>query len=44
MLNARFTKHEFDVVARPLLQRGVLSAAAFLQRAPGSRRAAFERR
>ncbi len=39
-----FSKHEFDVVTEPLLQQGVLSGTAFIQRLPASRRAAFERR
>jgi diguanylate cyclase (GGDEF)-like protein len=39
-----FTKHEFDVIAEPLLERGALSGTAYLQRVPGSERAAFERR
>jgi diguanylate cyclase (GGDEF)-like protein len=39
-----FTEHEFDVIARPLLGQGALSAAAFVQRVPASQRAAFERR
>jgi diguanylate cyclase (GGDEF)-like protein len=39
-----FSKHEFDVVAQPLLEEGALSATAFIERLPNSRRAAFERR
>jgi CHASE1-domain containing sensor protein len=39
-----FTKHEFDVVADPLLNEGALSGTAFIQRVPDSERAAFERR
>jgi diguanylate cyclase (GGDEF)-like protein len=39
-----FTKHEFDVVAEPLLDGGALSGTAFIQRLPDSERAAFERR
>lgn len=39
-----FTEHEFDVIAEPLLEQGALSGTAFLQRVPGSRRAAFEQR
>jgi diguanylate cyclase (GGDEF)-like protein len=39
-----FSKHEFDVVAEPLLAQGALSATAFIQRLPDSQRAAFERR
>jgi diguanylate cyclase (GGDEF)-like protein len=39
-----FSEHEFDVVARPLLERGALSGTAFIQRLPNSERAAFERR
>ncbi len=40
----RFSKHEFEVVAKPLLQRGALSGTAFIQRLPASQRAGFERR
>jgi diguanylate cyclase (GGDEF)-like protein len=39
-----FTKHEFEVVAEPLLREGALSGTAFIQRVPDSARAAFERR
>jgi diguanylate cyclase (GGDEF)-like protein len=39
-----FSKHEFDVVAAPLLQPGALSGTAFIQRLPNAERAAFERR
>jgi diguanylate cyclase (GGDEF)-like protein len=39
-----FSEHEFDVVAKPLLQQGALSGTAFVQRVPNSKRAAFERR
>jgi diguanylate cyclase (GGDEF)-like protein len=39
-----FTTHEFEIVAEPLLQEGVLSGTAFIQRVPHSQRAAFERR
>jgi diguanylate cyclase (GGDEF)-like protein len=39
-----FSAHEFDVVAEPLLQEGVLSGTAYIQRLPDSQRAAFERR
>ncbi|HVY96820.1 MAG TPA: diguanylate cyclase [Solirubrobacterales bacterium] len=38
----RFTPHEFDVIAEPLLRNGALSATAFIQRVPAARRAAFE--
>jgi diguanylate cyclase (GGDEF)-like protein len=38
-----FTEHEFDVVARPLLETGVLSGTAFIQGVPNSERAEFER-
>ncbi|HEX7058572.1 MAG TPA: diguanylate cyclase [Solirubrobacterales bacterium] len=38
-----FTRHEFEVIAAPLLQRGALSGTVFIQRVPHSRRAAFER-
>jgi diguanylate cyclase (GGDEF)-like protein len=40
----QFSEHEFDVVAEPLLQTGVLSGTAFIQRVPSAERAAFERR
>lgn len=39
-----FSKHEFEVVAGPLLEEGALSATAFIKRVPASERAAFERR
>src|SRR5260221_6981986 len=39
-----FSRHEFDVVAEPLLREGALSGTAFIQRVPSSGRAAFERR
>jgi diguanylate cyclase (GGDEF)-like protein len=39
-----FTRHEFDVIAEPLLDAGALSGTAFIQRLPDSERAAFERR
>jgi diguanylate cyclase (GGDEF)-like protein len=39
----RFTEHEFDVIAEPLLEQGALSGTAYLERIPDSRRAAFER-
>src|ERR1700733_9584491 len=39
-----FSEHEFNVVARPLLEQGALSGTAFIQRLPNSERAAFERR
>jgi diguanylate cyclase (GGDEF)-like protein len=39
-----FSKHEFDVVAAPLLQEGALSGTAFIQRVPDADRASFERR
>src|ERR1700709_744225 len=38
-----FTKHEFDIVARPLLGTGVLSGTAFIQGVRNSERAGFER-
>jgi diguanylate cyclase (GGDEF)-like protein len=38
----RFTKHEFEVVAAPLMHNGALSGTAFIQRVPASRRRAFE--
>ncbi|MBA3866636.1 MAG: diguanylate cyclase [Solirubrobacterales bacterium] len=39
-----FSEHEFDVVAKPLLEEGVLSGAAYIPRVAASQRAAFERR
>jgi len=38
-----FSKHEFDVVAEPLLQEGALSGTAFIQRVPAADRRRFER-
>ncbi|HUB99289.1 MAG TPA: diguanylate cyclase [Solirubrobacterales bacterium] len=35
--------HEFDVVARSLLDDGTLQAAAFIEKVPASERAAYER-
>jgi diguanylate cyclase (GGDEF)-like protein len=39
----RFSPHEFEVVAKPLLREGVLSGTAFIQRLSSSRRASFVR-
>jgi len=39
-----FTRHEFDVMAGPLLHSGGLSATGFLRAVPDADRAAFERR
>lgn len=39
-----FNKHEFDVIADPLLNEGALSGTAYIQRVPDSERVAFERR
>jgi diguanylate cyclase (GGDEF)-like protein len=39
-----FSKHEFDVIAEPLLAHGALSGTAFVQRVPDFQRPAFERR
>jgi diguanylate cyclase (GGDEF)-like protein len=39
-----FSRHEFEVVAEPLLREGALSGTAFIDRLPNSERAAFERR
>jgi diguanylate cyclase (GGDEF)-like protein len=36
-------RHEFDVIARSLLDEGSLEAAAFIQRVPAADRARFER-
>jgi diguanylate cyclase (GGDEF)-like protein len=38
-----FTKHEFEIVAKPLLGAGALSGTAFLQSVRSSERAEFER-
>ena len=40
----RFSQHEFDVIAEPLLEQGALSGTAYVKRVPDSGRAAFERR
>ncbi len=39
-----FNKHEFDVVAAPLLREGALSGTVFVQRVASADRTAFERR
>ncbi|MFN8162466.1 MAG: diguanylate cyclase [Solirubrobacterales bacterium] len=39
-----FSQHEFDIIAKPLLDEGVLSGAAFIPRVTRSRRPAFEAR
>jgi diguanylate cyclase (GGDEF)-like protein len=39
----KFNQHEFDVIAKPLLESGALSGAAFIPVVTGSRRRAFER-
>jgi diguanylate cyclase (GGDEF)-like protein len=39
-----FNRHEFEIIAEPLLQHGALSGTAFVQRVPDAKRAAFERR
>jgi diguanylate cyclase (GGDEF)-like protein len=38
------SKHKFEVIAEPLLQEGVLSGTAFLERVPRDERSAYERR
>ncbi len=38
-----FKEHEFEIIAKPLLEQGALSGTAFIQRLPNSERAAFER-
>jgi diguanylate cyclase (GGDEF)-like protein len=38
-----FTKHEFEIVAKPLLGAGALSGTAFVQSVRGPERAGFER-
>lgn len=40
---ARFTQHEFDVIAGSLLNSGALTATAFIRSVPGPARARFER-
>jgi CHASE1-domain containing sensor protein len=40
---SHFSRHEFDVIAEPLLSARALSGAAFIQRVPASGRADFER-
>ncbi len=37
------SKHEFDVIARSLLDEGALNTAAFIQRVPAADRSRFER-
>jgi diguanylate cyclase len=39
-----FSEHEFEIIAKPLLEQGALSGTAFIQRLPNAERAAFERR
>jgi len=39
----RFSEHEFQVVARPLLGKGALHSTSFIERIPGRKRAAYER-
>jgi diguanylate cyclase (GGDEF)-like protein len=38
-----FTKHDFEIIAKPLLGTGALSGTAYLQHVPRSQRADFER-
>ena len=40
----RFTEHQFDVVAEPLVEGGALSGTAYVQRVSGAKRASFERK
>jgi diguanylate cyclase (GGDEF)-like protein len=42
-VDGSLSRHEFDVIARSLLDEGSLEAAAFVQRVPAARRAHFER-
>jgi diguanylate cyclase (GGDEF)-like protein len=42
-VNKNLSKHEFDVVARSLLDEGALNTAAFIQRVPAADRLRFER-
>jgi diguanylate cyclase (GGDEF)-like protein len=39
-----FNRHEFGVIAKPLLEEGALSGAAFIPRVTNAQRAGFERR
>jgi diguanylate cyclase (GGDEF)-like protein len=39
-----FRQHEFEIIAKPLLEQGALSGTAFIQRLPNSQRAVFELR
>jgi diguanylate cyclase (GGDEF)-like protein len=39
----QFSPHEFDVIADSLLRQDVLTGAAFIEKLPGPRRAAYER-
>jgi diguanylate cyclase (GGDEF)-like protein len=39
-----FSEHDFDVIAKPLLEEGALSAAAFIPSVTNAQRPAFERR
>jgi diguanylate cyclase (GGDEF)-like protein len=42
--DGHFSQHQFNIIAKPLMQQGALNAAAFIPRVPLSGRAAFERR
>jgi diguanylate cyclase (GGDEF)-like protein len=42
-VDKNLSKHEFDVVARSLLDEGALNTAAFIQRVPAADRLRFER-
>jgi diguanylate cyclase (GGDEF)-like protein len=42
--DGHFTQHQFNIIAKPLLEKGALNAAAFIPRVPLSRRRDFERR
>jgi diguanylate cyclase (GGDEF)-like protein len=39
-----FSRHEFEVIAKPLLEEGALSGAAFIPRVSNAQRPGFERR
>jgi diguanylate cyclase (GGDEF)-like protein len=39
----RFSQHAFNIISKPLLQHGALTATAFIRRVPHSERAQFER-
>jgi diguanylate cyclase len=40
----RFSEHEFEIIARPLLGKGALHSTSFIERVPSADRTSFERR